>query len=305
MASAHSPLPENKMHTKDLIAPSVGKLFEAIELFQIDLGLNPKKEHFASHIKLLDFEFNKDFLISRLSETLISWVFTSQRANEIFNEALGPCKDIGAASTTLYRSAKETMRLSAPQGQFGELLLSAFLQHVFCAAPLLRKQLVRTSDSHERFGADAIHYSNENGHHLYVGESKCYKSKYKFPEAFESSLNSMVNTMSNLTSEIRKFSVGGFIEEDLQHVAKSLFESKLAATIHPVSIIIYNETKVRTAASEYDSLSEIKDALLAQCKKIAPSVYTKISPQILGRMTYIVMPVWGLDTLLDDFVKAL
>ena len=52
---------------------------------------------------------------------------------------------------------------------------------------------ITTSKSHERFGADAIHYKIENGKNIIVlGEAKTYTSEYKFNEAFEDALNSIL-----------------------------------------------------------------------------------------------------------------
>ncbi len=294
------------MDTAALLTPSINKLFEALNVYQIETSLSPQKKHFASHIQLTDFHFNKDHLINRLKNSLAHWVFSKQRAKEIFEEEFGAEEDYSSASAALYSAAKETIRISAPQGQFGELLLNAFLQHLFKAVPLLRKQPVRTSDSHERFGADAIHYANSDGHHLYLGESKCYKSSYKFPSAFECSLKSMETTLREFNSEIRKFGTGGFIEDELRDISRKILQNKLEGlNLHPVSIIIYNETTKRTGQTPSDCIEEIKKAIITQCAKIDQDVYDAISPMALVRFTYIIIPVWDLDILLDDFVEAL
>lgn len=212
------------MDTSKLLAPTA-KLFEALEVYQVTTDLLPFKDHYASHIKLTDFTFNRKHLVDRLKHSIVDWVFCKAEARRIFDEEYGAEADLGAASTALYQAARETFRPSAPQGQFGELLLSGFLQHLFQAAPLLRKQKVRTSDSHERFGADAIHYSNADGNHLYLGESKCYMSKYKFGEAFSVSLKSMNTTLEKFTTEIKKFSSGNFIEDEMKLVATKILKN--------------------------------------------------------------------------------
>lgn len=293
------------MKTSDLLA-NTNKLFEALSVFQFRPPLRPEGDHYASHIELMDYTFNREHLVTRLVESVISWVYTKKRAREIFDQEFGADGDLSAATAKLYQSAKQTFRISSPQGQFGELLLYAFLQHLFNAVPLLRKQVVRTSDSHERFGADAIHYSNDKGEDVYLGESKCYESSYKFPVAFSASLTSMHNTLSSFGSEIRKFSAGGFIEEELRPVSEKILSNQInGLRINPVSIIIYNETHRFSASCEEDMRAEIKAAILKQCEKVLDKSYEGISSQVLQRMTYIVLPVWGLDEVLSKFVEAL
>src|SRR5690606_17230396 len=176
---------------------------------------------------------------------------------------------------------------------------------LFQAAPLLRKQPVRTSDNHERFGADAIHYKGTGGHEIYVGESKCYKSSYQFPSAFEESITSMEKTLTSFHDEIRKFVAGGFIEPELKQVAEQLLSNKLTPVkLNPVSIIIYNETtKFTNTGTEIKE--QIKDAILHQCSKIKPDIYKNLDQIALSRFIYIIIPVWKLDALLEEFVKSL
>ncbi|MCA1862610.1 DUF1837 domain-containing protein [Janthinobacterium sp. HSC-3S05] len=293
------------MDTSKLLAPT-HKLFEALEVFQVATSLQPTKNHYASHVKLLDFNFNKAHLIERLKQSIIDWVFCKAEARRIFNDEYGVEEDLSAASAALYQAARETFRPNAPQGQFGELILSAFLQHIFQATPLLRKQTVRTSDAHERFGADAIHYSNKLGEHLYLGESKCYKSSYQFPKAFSESLTSMLTTLENFPTEIRKFAVGNFIEDELKSTATKILKNQISnLTVHPISIIIYNETGSLKPGNAQELKQQIKDSIIHQSKKIDTKVYASLDAVILARMTYIVMPVWDLNGLLEEFVGAL
>lgn len=293
------------MDTNTLLAPT-HKLFEALEVFQVATTLRPSKDHYASHVKLLDFTFNKAHLVNRLKHSIVDWVFCKAEARKIFDDEYGAEEDLGAATAALYQAARETFRPYAPQGQFGELMLSAFLQHLFQAAPLLRKQKVRTSDSHERFGADAVHFSNTAGNHLFLGESKCYKSSYRFGQAFSESLKSMNTTLGNFPVEIKKFSVGSFIDDDMKPIATKILKNELSdLKIHPVSIIIYNETSKLIGASSIEMKKEIQDVIIKQCGKIASDTYDAIPETALARMIYIVMPVWGLDELLEEFEKAL
>lgn len=289
--------------TKFLVNTS--KLLDALHIFQFTPALVPQKEHIGSHIALTDFQFNNARIIQGLRDSIIDWVFSKPDAKRIFDEAYGPSGDLSAASATLYNSARETIRISQPQGQFGELLLSFFLQHLFQAAPLLRKQPVRTSDNHERFGADAIHYKGIGGNEVYIGESKCYKSSYQFPKAFKESITSMEKTLGSFHNEVRKFVAGGFIEPELKQIAEQLLSNKLPQVkLNPVSIIIYNE-KTKFSSTGPEVIEQIKDAVLHQCSKITPEFYTNLDEFALNRFTYIIIPVWKLDELLDEFVKSL
>lgn len=293
------------MNTSDFLA-NTEKLFEALEIIQVSTVLEPKKDHWVSHVKLLDFQFNRRHLIDRLKGSIVAWCFTHKEAKRIFEEEFGDSEDYSNAVATLYSSASETFRTFAPQGQFGELLLSAFLQHLFQAPPLLRKQIVRTSDSHERFGADAIHFSNQQGNNLYLGESKCYESSYRFPSAFAKSLASMNTTLTEFATEIKKFSAGNFIEEEMRPIADSILRNQIENfTINPVILIIYNETHKFTTGDSSSIKQEILETVHRQCQKIGTEYYDDISAPILAKYIYIVMPVWELDKLLDEFVKSL
>lgn len=283
---------------------NTSKLLDALNVFQFNPALEPNKDHFGSHIELTDFQFNNARMIKGLTDSIIDWVFSKPDAKRIFEEAYGPTGDLSAATATLYNSARDTIRIAQPQGQFGELLLSFFLQHLFQAAPLLRKQPVRTSDNLERFGADAIHYKGTGGHEVYIGESKCYKSVYKFPSAFEESITSMGNTLSSFHDEIRKFIAGGFIEPELKSIAVQLLSNRLQPVkLNPVSIIIYNETAKFTDTG-LEIKEQIREAIIHQCSKIKSDIYKSLEGVALCRFTYIIIPVWKLDEFLDEFVKS-
>ena len=84
------------------------------------------------------------------------------------------------------------------QGQLGELLLFHFIQRLQKAIPLLRKMKITTSNKHERFGADAIHFKYEQKKPIIIlGEAKTYTSEYKFNEAFTDAIISILNTYKN------------------------------------------------------------------------------------------------------------
>lgn len=96
------------------------------------------------------------------------------------------------------------------------------------------------------------------------------------------------------------------IEEGMRPFAEAILKNKLDNfTIHPVILIIYNETHKFTGSNAIEMKQEIVQAVCKQCQKIDEKYYDGILPPILARYTYIVMPVWDLETLLDEFVAAL
>jgi hypothetical protein len=293
------------MDIEKLLAPTK-QLFEALEVYQATIPLRPNAKHYTTHIKLLDFKFNRSHLVERLREAVIRWVFSRKEAERIFNEGFNAASDYGAASTLLYTSARDTIRVSAPQGQFGELLLNGFLQHLFKAVPLLRKQPVRTSDNLERFGSDAIHVTIGETTTLFLGESKCYKSSYKFATAFQASLESICTSVENFESEIKKFHVGGFIEDELKGIASAILRNEVEdLKICPVCIVIYNEHEKLSGDSSAERKKHIEKIIFERCSKVSNSIYDAIDETTLGRCLYIIFPVWELDKLLEEFTNAL
>lgn len=115
----------------------------------------------------------------------------------------------------------------------------------------------------------------------------------------------MEKTLTTFHDEIRKFVAGGFIEPELKEVAEKILSNKLdPINLHPVSIIIYNETKKFSAAGG-DMKQQIRDAIIHQCSKIDKAVYEDLDDLTLSRFTYIIVPVWKLDELLEQFVESL
>jgi len=139
-------------------------LLNHIFWFKQDLKLKPTKDHIGSAINWTDIADRKHDFLRELINTVGSWVYSKDKARRILDERMRATGDVANASTFLTTQAFSKFRPGHPQGQFGELLLFNFIQHFFQAVPLLRKQRITTSNGHERFGADAIHYSNADGH---------------------------------------------------------------------------------------------------------------------------------------------
>lgn len=211
--------------------------------------------------------------------------------------------DLSNATTFLTTQAFSKFRPGFPQGQFGELLLFNFIQHFFRAVPMLRKQRIMTSVGHERYGADAIHFKKSDTKNLlFLGESKCYESKYKFKDAFETSLESIVTTFNSINKELDIYVYDDFIEPNLRDIAKQ-YKSGTLTNVHfeLICLIAYNENKVITGGNEDEIKSSIKQIIEGRCNKLDPNCFTKVNIQILDRINYIIFPIWELDHLLDTF----
>ncbi|TGK03783.1 DUF1837 domain-containing protein [Leptospira semungkisensis] len=283
-------------------------LFRHVHMVSQDLGLVPKKEHTAAAIAYTDIRPRVDQFLRELKGTVTSWVYSKATSKKLLEDKLNETNDMGNAAEFLTRLAHSKFRKGHPQGQFGELLLFNFLQHLFQAVPILRKMPVTTSPGHERFGADALHYKNEgSSHKIILGESKCYESKYKFKTAFEKSLVSIIDSFNNLDNELHQFVCDEFIEEPLLTIAKNYKDNKLANVQYELtSIIIYNETsELGHLKNETQIHNEIVRIIKEKCGGIEDKTYKIASANVLDRINYIIFPVWKLDELLNKFDSSL
>jgi hypothetical protein len=272
-----------------------------------EFGLNPNKEHHGTCINYTDIKERKDDFLKELINTIADWVYSKPKARQIINSRMKETGSQSNASTFLTQNAFRKFRRGHSQGQFGELLLFNFIQHFFQAVPILRKMRITTSTGHERFGADAVHYSVENNNNkIYLGESKCYTSKYKFNEAFEDSLTSIVNTFKNFDKELDLYVIDDFIEEELRDVALKYKKGKLENTYFElVSLIVYHETEKINITNEKDIKNNIVNTIQRRCENIKSSIYEKIEAGYLSRINYIIFPVWEIDALVDDFSRTI
>ena len=283
-------------HTKSLI--------NHIYWFKHDLNLQPSKEHIGAAINYTDIQERKDDFLKELVNTVVSWVYSKAKAKQILDDRLAIVNfDNGNASSFLTTQAFSKFRPGQPQGQFGELLLFNFIQYFFMAVPLLRKQRITTSLGHERYGADAIHFKKDgNKNILILGESKCYKSKYKFNAAFKTSLESIINSFNTFSKELNLYTYDDFIETELENIAKS-YKANTLPDVHfeLVCLIAYNENKVLTGNNEKDIKQSIISIIEERCSDLEGSCFDTIDRKIIDRINYVIFPIWDMDKLLTEF----
>lgn len=283
-------------HTKSLL--------NHIYWFKQDFTIKPLKEHTGSAINWTDINIREHDFLNELVNTITAWVFDKEKVKKIIEDRLLKTDgDLSNASSFLTSQAFSKFRPGFPQGQFGELLLFNFIQHFFNAVPLLRKQRITTSVGHERFGADAIHYKKEGEENvIYLGESKCYESKYKFNTAFKISIDSIVNTVKTFNKELDLYVYDDFIEPEIEDIAKKYKSNELDnVRFEMVCLIAYNETNKITGVNETEIKESIKSIIEERYKSIEESIFDSIDARILDRINYIVFPIWELDKLLNVF----
>ena len=271
--------------------------------FQHNFSLQPSKLHHGMCIAHTDLVVRDTAFLDELKATIIDWVWSEQKSTSLIEERI---KSLGVSmqNSVAYfdNKAKGKFRKNNPQGQFGELLLFNLIQHIFKAVPLLRKMSITTSSGHERFGADAIHYKKEETREtLILGESKCYKSKYRFKQAFEDSLTSIVGTIEKLDQEMSLYMYDDFIEESLKEVANRYKNNEMdEVRMELVCIIIYNETQKINFDGKEGIKAELEKIIKKKCSTIDKKLYAPVT-NYLGRMNYIIFPVWNLDKVLENF----
>jgi hypothetical protein len=269
-----------------------------------DLSLNPGNEHILSAINYSDINERRSDFLNELVNTVTSWVYSKEKIRKIMDERLDVCNgDYGNASTFLATHAFSKFRPGHPQGQFGELLLFNFIQFFFKAIPILRKQRITTSVGHERFGSDAIHYKKNGIDNIIIlGESKCYKSDYKFKSAFATSLSSIESSFSAFNDELNLYMYDDFIEPEIEDIAKRYKNGTLGnVKFELVCLIAYNETKKISGDNEAKIKETILSIVRERCDSLGGEVYEAVSSNILSRINYIIFPIWNLDDLLAQF----
>lgn len=294
-----------QQYIEDKLLSETEALFKHIYWVQQEFAIEPSnKEHIKASIKFNDINERKEDFLRELVCTVVDWVYNKEKVQEIINKRLEQTPGSEAnAYAFLNQQAFSKFRPNAPQGQFGELLLFNFIQHFFQATPLLRKQRITTSVGHERFGADAIHYKKDENKNVFIlGESKCYKSKYQFKTAFETSLSSIAASFENLDKELGLYVHDDFIEAPLIDVAESYKNGNLTDVYFElVCIIAYHENNKPKGDDEESIRKEILKAVEDKCSNIEDDLFNKIAKNILNRIHYIFFPVFEMDKLLDDF----
>jgi hypothetical protein len=288
-------------------------LFNKLHVIKQKFEIIPEHtEHIGTCIKYLDISEMRNEFINDLIDTVVDWVYSSEKYEELVNVFVAKGKSIASANSEVLRKAHQKFRKGSAeelliQGQFGELLLFNFIQKHFEAVPLLRKMKITTSSKHERFGADAIHYKVEEGRNIVIlGEAKTYTSNYKFNEAFQAALDSILDTYQKHREELNLYIHEDFLDSEMNEIAESYLEGTLEnVEIHLVSIITYNETKKINITSQEKIHEQIETIIKERFKNFDKTkIDIELNP-ILGRITYIVFPVWELEQLaktLQDYL---
>lgn len=304
------------MEEKDILKRLIknDSLFNMIGVIVQQYDILPNnKEHIGAYIEYQDIQELRDGFVEELSYTIVDWIYSSEKYEEIKKKLVNNGKSEAAASQYIGRKAKNKFRANKNsenvliQGQMGELLLYHFIQKCMKAVPLLRKMNIATSSDHERFGADAIHFKIENDKNIIIlGEAKTYTSKYKFNEAFSDALDSILNTYNKHRSEFGLYVHEDFLDDEMNVVAEKYLNNTLKSVeIHLVSIVTYNELSKIDKIDENTIRNNIKKIIEDRYRNYDKNKIDMIKNPILSRITYIVFPVWDLKELAEKFQKLI
>ncbi len=304
------------MEEKDILKRLIksNSLFKMIHVTSRIYDILPNnKEHIGAYIEYQDINELRDDFLDELADSIIDWIYSSEKFLELKKAAVKKGKTEAAATQEVGRKARQKFRGNhlndnlLIQGQLGELLLFQFIQHCMRAVPLLRKMQITTSSDHERFGADAIHYKLEQGKNIIIlGEAKTYTSKYKFNEAFEDALNSILNTYANHRKELNLYVHEDFLDKEMNLIAEKYLNNTLKPVeLELVSIIIYNETSKLNKVSEKDIQKQIEKIIEKKYHDFDNRKINVVQNPILLRITYIVFPIWDLKDLAERFQKMI
>lgn len=272
--------------------------------FTFDLTKPEGKTHKGVCVNYTDLQERRSDFLRELKNTVCSWVYGKDKYNNLFRKELEKRGyDYQNASSHIDSLARDKFRKGIPQGQFGELLLFNFLQYFFKAPALLRKMPLTTSRGHERFGADAIHYRKSDTENIiFIGESKAYKSNYKFKQAFTESLSSIIGTYNSLQEELLLYTYDDFIDPQLQDVAEKLKDGELENVRYElVCLISYHELKSPLAECEKEIKKNLENIILEKFSSLDSDVTKDISRPLIQRIHYIVFPFWDFDGMLEGF----
>lgn len=304
------------MEEKDILKRLIknDSLFNMIGVIVQQYDILPNnKEHIGAYIEYQDIQELRDGFVEELSDTIVDWIYSSEKYEEIKKKQVNSGKSEAAASQYIGRKAKNKFRANKNsenvliQGQMGELLLYHFIQKCMKAVPLLRKMNIATSSDHERFGADAIHFKIENDKNIIIlGEAKTYTSKYKFNEAFSDALDSILNTYNKHRSELGLYIHEDFLDDEMNVVAEKYLNNTLKSVeIQLVSIVTYNELSQIDKIDENTIRNNIKKIIEDRYRNYDKNKIDMRKNPILSRITYIVFPVWDLKELAEKFQKLI
>jgi hypothetical protein len=304
------------LEEKDIIKRLIknDSLFNMIGVVVQQYDILPNnKEHVGVYIEYQDMQELRDEFVEELSDTIVDWIYSSEKYEKIKKKLVNSGKSEAAAAQYIGRKAKSKFRANKNsknvliQGQMGELLLYHFIQKCMKAIPLLRKMNIATSSDHERFGADAIHFKIENDKNIIIlGEAKTYTSKYKFNEAFSDALDSILNTYNKHKSELGLYVHEDFLDNEMNEVAEKYLSNTLKSVeIQLVSIVTYNELSKIDKVDENTIRNNIKKIIEDRYRNYDKNKIDIRNNPILSRITYIVFPVWDLKELADKFQKLI
>ena len=285
-------------------------LFRNIHVVHQNFDIVPNdRKHYGASIDYQDISELRSSFINELFYTIVEWVYSSDKYKELKEISMNSGKSEPAANAEIQDKARNKFRGNRNsenlliQGQLGELLLFHFIQRFQGAVPLLRKMKITTSNQHERFGADAIHFKYEDEKPIIIlGEAKTYTSDYKFNVAFEKAVESILQTYSSHRDELDLYLHEDFLDKEMNEIAESYINNTLEnVEVHLVSIVVYNETQNLDITSEEDIKRQIDEIIAERYKNFNNDKIDIKNNPILKRITYIVFPVWELENLAQEF----
>lgn len=288
-------------------------LFKCVHVIQQEFDIIPNSKcHFGASIEYKDIQEVRESFLEELIDTMINWVYSSEKYEEILKKIVDNGKSEMAACSQIHNKVHKQFRRENDEelsalGQIGELLLSHFIQRYLKAVPILRKEEIRVTSNSDSICKNAIHYKKENDKNIIIlGEAKCYTSKYSFNEAFKESIDSIISTYKNYESEKELYVHEDFLDKDMNEIAETYINgTMIKPQVNLVSITIYNEDK------ELDIVDE--DEIRKQIDTIIEERYSKFNNDyidirkypILNRITYIIFPVWKIEELVKEYEELL
>lgn len=289
-------------------------LFNYIYVIEQNFDTVPNTHnHYGASINYQDLKELRQEFLDELYDSIVDWVYSSEKYKELKDIAISNGKTDAAASSEISRRAREKFRATKNsdniliQGQLGELLLFHFIQRLQGAVPLLRKMKITTSPEHERFGADAIHFKYEKEKPIIIlGEAKTYTSNYKFNQVFEDAITSILKTYDNHRKEINLYVHEDFLEPEMNKIAEQYINNKLEnVEVHLVCIVVYNETSDIKGNSREEIIQKITNVIENKYANFDKKKIDTETNSILKRITYIVFPIWKLDELAKTFQQMI
>lgn len=278
-------------------------LFAHIHHFDCEINGFAVKSTKGAAITYSDLLERRSDFVKELKNSICNWVYSKSKFRSMLqDELMQRGYDMPNAVSQIVEMARSKFRKDYPRGQFGELLLFNFLQHYYNAPAILRKMPITTNPSVERHGADAIHLGLEGGNPvLYLGEAKTYTSKYKFEVALEASIDSILKAHAQLHDELDLYVYDEFIEHPFQDIAKKYKRGQIDIEIQLVSLISYTETKVVSGIDAKSIKETIATMVRDRLKSTKKTIFSKITPNVISRMHFFLLPFWDLEDLLKSF----